>query len=108
MKKRTVRFNVTIKIVKIATKILKLLGRNATPLPGWLANQLCPDFFGRLDKPETLVYVMGTNGKTTVSNLTAEILNDNGIDYINNTSGSNVSEGLISALLTKSDASGNS
>ncbi|MBQ2288135.1 MAG: DUF1727 domain-containing protein [Lachnospiraceae bacterium] len=108
MKKRTVRFNVTIKIVKIATKILKLLGRNATHLPGWLANQLCPDFFGHLEKPETLVYVMGTNGKTTVSNLTAEILKDNGIDYINNTSGSNVSEGLISALLTKSDASGNS
>lgn len=102
MKKHTVRFYVTITIVKIATKFLKLLGRNATHLPGWMANQLCPDFLGHLEKPETLVYVMGTNGKTTVSNLTAEVLKDNGYEYINNASGSNVSEGLISALLSKS------
>lgn len=102
MKTSKVRFYVTISIVKIATKILKLLGRNATHLPGWMANKLCPDFLGHLEKPETLVYVMGTNGKTTVSNLTAEVLKENGYEYINNSSGSNVSEGLISALLSKS------
>ena len=73
MKKNTVRFYVTITIVKIATKILKLLGRNATHLPGWMANKLCPDFLGHLEKPERLVYITGTNGKTTVSNLTAEV-----------------------------------
>jgi len=102
MKKNNMRFYVTITIVKIATKILKLLGRNATHLPGWLANQLCPDFLGHLEKPETLVYITGTNGKTTVSNLTAEILRDNGYNFANNASGSNVSEGLVSALLSKS------
>lgn len=102
MKKNNMRFYVTITIVKIATKILKLLGRNATHLPGWLANQLCPDFLGHLEKPETLVYITGTNGKTTVSNLTAEILRDNGYEFANNASGSNVSEGLVSALLSKS------
>ena len=108
MKKHTVRFYAAITIVKIATKILKLLGRNATHLPGWIGNKLCPDFLGHLEKPETLVYVMGTNGKTTVSNLTAEVLKDNGIEYINNASGSNVSEGLISALLSKSSFFGKS
>lgn len=102
MKKNTVRFYVTITIVKIATKILKLMGRNATHLPGWLANKMCPDFLGHLEKPEKLVYITGTNGKTTVSNLTAEILKDNGYDYVNNASGSNVSEGVVSALLAKS------
>lgn len=108
MKKNTVRFYVTITIVKIATKILKLLGRNATHLPGWMANKLCPDFLGHLEKPERLVYITGTNGKTTVSNLTAEVLKDNGYDYINNASGSNVSEGVVSALLTKSSFFGKS
>lgn len=108
MKKNTVRFYVTITIVKIATKILKLLGRNATHLPGWMANKLCPDFLGHLEKPERLVYITGTNGKTTVSNLTAEVLNDNGYDYINNASGSNVSEGVVSALLSKSSFFGKS
>ena len=108
MKKNTVRFYVTITIVKIATKILKLLGRNATHLPGWMANKLCPDFLGHLEKPERLVYITGTNGKTTASNLTAEVLKDNGYDYINNASGSNVSEGVVSALLSKSSFFGKS
>ena len=108
MKTSKVRFYVTISIVKIATKILKLLGRNATHLPGWMANKLCPDFLGHLEKPERLVYITGTNGKTTVSNLTAEVLKDNGYDFINNASGSNVSEGVISALLSKSSFFGKS
>ena len=51
MKKNTLRFYLTITIVKIATKILKLMGRNATHLPGWLANRLCPYFLGHLEKP---------------------------------------------------------
>ncbi|WP_418747776.1 MurT ligase domain-containing protein [Frisingicoccus sp.] len=108
MKTSKIRFYVTISIVKIATKILKILGRNATHLPGWMANKLCPDFLGHLEKPERLVYITGTNGKTTVSNLTAEVLKDNGYDYINNASGSNVSEGVISALLSKSSFFGKS
>ncbi|WP_418750398.1 MurT ligase domain-containing protein [Frisingicoccus sp.] len=102
MKKNTLRFYLTITIVKIATKILKLMGRNATHLPGWLANRLCPDFLGHLEKPEKLVYITGTNGKTTVSNLTASILKDNGYEFVNNSTGSNVSEGVVSALLAKS------
>lgn len=102
MKKHRIRFLFTITIVKIATRVLKLLGRNASHLPGWLANNLCPDFLGHLEKPETTVYITGTNGKTTVSNLTASVLADNGYEFVNNASGSNVSEGVISALLAKS------
>lgn len=102
MKKNHLRFLATITIVKIATKILKLMGRNATHLPGWLANNLCPDFLGHLEKPATTVYMTGTNGKTTTSNLVASVLRDQGRDFVNNGSGSNVSEGVISALLAKS------
>lgn len=102
MKKHAIRFRFTIIVVKIATKLLKLMGKNATHLPGWLANKLCPDFLGHLEKPEKTVYITGTNGKTTVSNLTASVLKDNGYEFVNNASGSNVSEGVISALLAKS------
>lgn len=102
MKKHSIRFRFTIAIVKIATKILKLMGKNATHLPGWLANKLCPDFLGHLEKPEKTIYITGTNGKTTVSNLVASVLSDNGYNFVNNASGSNVSEGVISALLQKS------
>lgn len=102
MKKHNIRFYVTITIVKAATKVLKLLGKNATHLPGWIANNLCPDFLNHLEKPEKTVYITGTNGKTTVSNLTAEVLKDNGYDFVHNGKGSNLSEGVISALLEKS------
>ena len=102
MEKHGIRFRFTIAVVKVATKLLKLMGRNATHLPGWLANKLCPDFLGHLEKPETTVYITGTNGKTTVSNLVASVLRENGYDFVNNSSGSNVSEGVISALLDKS------
>ena len=103
MKKSSkIHFLATITIVKIATKMLKMMGRNATHMPGWLANRLCPDFLGHLEKPEKLVFITGTNGKTTVSNLTAEVLKDQGYEFVNNGSGSNVSEGVVTALLDKS------
>lgn len=101
-KRRTIRFFITITIVRIATKLVKLLGRNASHFPGWLANVLYPDFLGNMEKPEKTIYITGTNGKTTVSNLTADVLRDNGYDFVHNGSGSNLSEGVISALLQKS------
>ena len=103
MKKSSkLHFLATITIVKIATKMLKMMGRNATHMPGWLANKLCPDFLGHLEKPEKLVFITGTNGKTTVSNLAAGVLKDQGYEFVNNGSGSNVSEGIVTALLDKS------
>ena len=109
MKKSSkLHFLATITIVKIATKMLKMMGRNATHMPGWLANRLCPDFLGHLEKPEKLVFITGTNGKTTVSNLTAEVLKDQGYEFVNNGSGSNVSEGVVTALLDKSTFFGKS
>ena len=39
-----------------------------------------------------ILAVTGTNGKTTVSNLTAGVLKDQGYEFVNNGSGSNVSE----------------
>ncbi len=102
MKKRSIRFRFTITIVKITTKILKLFGRNATHVPGWLANKLCPGFLQYLEKPEHTIFITGTNGKTTVSNLTASVMADNGYEFVHNATGSNLSGGLISALLEKS------
>lgn len=102
MKKNRVRFYFTIIFVKISTKIMKLLGKNATHLPGWMANRMCPNFLEHLEKPERLVYITGTNGKTTVSNLVADILKDNGYDFVNNGTGSNIADGIVSALLARS------
>ena len=72
--KKTLKFYIAIFIAKCASFTLKLLKRNATYMPGKIALQLCPDFLGMLEKPETIIGVTGTKGKTTTTYMIKEIL----------------------------------
>ena len=56
--KKTLKFYIAIFIAKCASFTLKLLKRNATYMPGKIALQLCPDFLGMLEKPETIIGVI--------------------------------------------------
>ena len=62
-----IRFYLALYAAKGAQLAMKLLGRNATFLPGKIAIRLCPHFLRYLNPPKTVVAVTGTNGKTTVS-----------------------------------------
>lgn len=84
---------------KTASALLKLLGRNASYLPGKVALTICKDFMGRLTLPKTVICVTGTNGKTTVSNLLTGMLREFGYTVTNNSLGSNVQAGVCTALL---------
>lgn len=101
-----VRFYIAMAAAKTAHRLLRLCGRAATHTPGAVATKLCPDFLRYLQKPETLICVTGTDGKTTVSNLLATVLQDNGYTVTNNSYGSNICEGVVSALLTDATFSG--
>ena len=94
-----IRFYLALYAAKGAQLAMKLLGRNATYLPGKVAIKLCPHFLRYLNPPKTVVGVTGTNGKTTVSNLLTSILRKNGFSVTNNSLGSNVQAGVISALI---------
>lgn len=87
---------------KFAYFALRLIGRNASYLPGEIAVHICPDFIGYLKKPETVICVTGTNGKTTTSNLLNSVLTECGYDVLNNSLGSNVHGGIASALMSNS------
>lgn len=100
------RFYIAMFAAKTLRFGLKLLGRNATYLPGEIAVKLCKDFLGYLTKPETFIAVTGTNGKTTVSNLLTSVLTANGYDVTNNSYGSNVQSGIAAALLADSTFTG--
>ena len=56
-------------VAKIVLFGLKLFGRNASYLPGLIAIKLCPNFLEQIGKPEKIIAVTGTNGKTTCCNL---------------------------------------
>lgn len=97
-----IRFYIAMLAGKLALFGLKLLGRNATYLPGKIALSIDKDFMGHLTAPKTVIAVTGTNGKTTVSNLINEMLTKNGFTVTNNSLGSNVQAGVCNALLEDS------
>lgn len=103
---KKMKFFAALFAAKSAQLLMKLLGRNATYLPGKVAVKICRDFLAHLTPPKTVIAVTGTNGKTTVSNLITSILNDNGFSVTNNSFGSNVQAGVISALIADSKLSG--
>ncbi len=100
------RFFAAMAAGKLSTAVLRAAGRNATHTPGKLAVSICPDFIGHIRKPDLLVCVTGTNGKTTVSNLMTSALKSAGYDVINNSYGSNIQAGLACVLLQNSGFSG--
>ncbi|MBR3766669.1 MAG: DUF1727 domain-containing protein [Clostridia bacterium] len=103
---KKLRFFIALFMAKLATFLLKMLGRNATYMPGEVALKISKDFLGHLKLPETVICVTGTNGKTTVSNLLTSILTKNGYDVTNNSFGSNVQAGIAAVLLQDSDIFG--
>lgn len=104
---KRIRFYLAMLAAKLSLLGLKLLGRNASYLPGKIALTIDKDFIGGLTPPKTVIAVTGTNGKTTVSNLLNSILLENGYRVTNNSLGSNVQAGIANALLEDATFSGN-
>lgn len=99
-------FYIVLALTKAMIALMRLLGKNATNLPGEVALMLCPTFLGQLGKPDTIIAVTGTNGKTTVTNMLADVLEDNGYDFISNRMGGNVDTGIVSALIRANTLTG--
>lgn len=97
--KKGIRFYIALWGAKLGTILLKLLRRNASFFPGKFALKVCPDFIGKIDKPQTIVAVTGTNGKTTVCNMIEDILKDNNFVFIDNKYGSNIDAGVTTTLI---------
>lgn len=97
--KKDFKFFIAMIVAKAGAIVLKLLRRNGTHLPGWIALKICPDILGKIDKPERIIAVTGTNGKTTVSNILIDVLKKNGYDVLDNRLGSNIDAGITSSLI---------
>ena len=104
----TIRFYIAMALSKLAALGLRVLGRNASYMPGVIALKVCKDFIGHLKKPPHLICVTGTNGKTTTSNFIASALTNAGYQVTNNSFGSNVAAGVAAALLENSTFTGKS
>ena len=106
--KRNIRFYFAFYLAKISVVALKVLRRDATQFPGKMAITLCPNFLDQIGKPEKIIAVTGTNGKTTVCNMIEDCLRENGYDFMDNQLGSNTNSGIASTFIKGAKLSGKS
>lgn len=101
-----IRFFAALLIGKTAAFLLRKLTGRGTNTPGVLMQKLCPDALARFVLPKPVVCVTGTNGKTGTSNLITQLLRHAGMTVTNNSEGSNMAPGLLTALALNATLSG--
>lgn len=94
------RFFIAVIVGKISAFLLDKIFKRGTNTPGIIMLKICPDALARFTLPTTIC-VTGTNGKTGTSNLLTHIIRNSGKTVVNNSKGSNMAPGLVSALVTQ-------
>lgn len=98
-----------ITIAKAILKINRITGSGGSSLPGLVAKKFDPDILKKLvinNFPRGIIVVTGTNGKTTTTSLIANALEQTGISYVHNKTGSNMERGLISTMVESASIDG--
>lgn len=88
-------------VCKVLIKVLRLLGKSGSALPGLVVEYLYPGFLPKVLKSveKQVILVTGTNGKTTTTKMLAAGLRGTGARVVTNSTGSNMTRGLIAALI---------
>ncbi len=90
----------------LCARIARFLSRTTkrgggTTLPGLIAEKVDPNIIPKLagKLPQGVIFITGTNGKTTTAKMLAAIMNAAGQEVIYNFAGSNLSRGIASLLV---------
>ena len=88
-----------IVVCKLGHFLGKLIGKGSS-MPGKFALKICPDILRRVELPEHIIAVTGSNGKTSTVEMIAAILRSDGKTVVYNEEGSNQIEGVATLVLT--------
>ncbi len=100
------RYGFALLVSKATAGILHLMHRTGGQLPGVVAEALDPRFLAHVGRPGHVVFVTGSNGKTTTTNLVADMLKHAGREPLINRVGGNIDTGIASTLLSDCTLSG--
>ncbi len=90
---------------KLIISLTRFTGSQGTVFPGKIARILHPDILHELAKNilEEIIVITGTNGKTTTSNMVAQILKEHNYSLVHNEAGANMLAGITTAFIAKTN-----
>jgi UDP-N-acetylmuramyl tripeptide synthase len=95
-----VRYRLAVVLGRAARFVLRLRG-GGSAVPGRVVLAIAPRFLERAVSrlPLGVIFVSGSNGKSTTTNMLTGILREHGLDVFTNPSGGNLPQGIASAML---------
>lgn len=96
-------------LVIIICKIIRFFGKlmkRGSSLPGYIAIKLDKNILSKMDLPENIIMVTGSNGKTTTTEMIASSLKMNGYNVGTNEEGSNQIAGVATMIINNSNIFG--
>lgn len=99
---RHVRNRAALLAGRLTGAVMRIGGKNSTALPGYIAEKFGNSPLYQMMRQRSFharIVVTGTNGKTTTTLLIKNILERAGFEVVNNSSGSNLSRGVLTTLL---------
>lgn len=101
------RYVIPVLAGKAARFATRLRG-GGSAFPGYLTNRLAPSLLPTLADQfrHGVVFVLGSNGKTTTTHMISEILRAHGLTVFTNPTGANLPQGVTSALLADATLTG--
>jgi len=95
-------------LVARALRFVARLRGGGSALPGLVLLKLVPNALGQIlgNLPLGVVFVTGSNGKTTTTTMITAVLREHGLRVFTNPAGGNLPQGLASALVRPTSLSG--
>lgn len=100
------KYYLALWLAKISIIALRVTKHNGTNFPGIVALKICPQFLEITQKPEHIIGITGTNGKTTIANMLIDCFKADGKKVMDNNAGSNTITGIITSFIYATSNSG--